>query len=122
MAGIFVLETLSVMIQVASFKLTGIRNEWTARLPSALCLLAVALAFMTIGRRALESASGNRCRFVRDPTQNGPGATAGKPVDSYSWRGLMNDDWLDRVVVAKSIAYVENTIVVDPLRWEWLSK
>ncbi|HYR57692.1 MAG TPA: glycosyltransferase family 39 protein, partial [Chthoniobacteraceae bacterium] len=27
----------------ASFKLTGVRNEWTARLPSALCVLALAL-------------------------------------------------------------------------------
>ncbi|MDQ2867757.1 MAG: glycosyltransferase family 39 protein [Verrucomicrobiota bacterium] len=40
-------------IIAASFKLTGIRNEWTARLPSALCILAVALAFITIGRGAL---------------------------------------------------------------------
>src|SRR6476659_1652544 len=31
----------------ASFKLTGVRNEWTARLPSVLCVLAVALAFLT---------------------------------------------------------------------------
>jgi 4-amino-4-deoxy-L-arabinose transferase-like glycosyltransferase len=37
----------------ASFKLTGVRNEWTARLPSVLCVLSVALAFMTIGRRSL---------------------------------------------------------------------
>src|SRR5688500_8800977 len=37
----------------ASFKLTGLRNEWTARLPSVLCVLAVALAFMTIARRSL---------------------------------------------------------------------
>ena len=29
------------------------RNEWTARLPSALCVLAVALAFVTIARRSL---------------------------------------------------------------------
>ena len=28
----------------ASFQLTGVRNEWTARLPSALCVLAVAIA------------------------------------------------------------------------------
>src|SRR5881275_1296477 len=35
----------------ASFKLTGVRNEWTARLPSALCVLAVALAFITVARR-----------------------------------------------------------------------
>jgi 4-amino-4-deoxy-L-arabinose transferase-like glycosyltransferase len=37
----------------ASFKLTGVRNEWTARLPSALCILAVALAFVTVAHRAL---------------------------------------------------------------------
>lgn len=37
----------------ASFKLTGVRNEWTARLPSALCVLAVALAFLSVGGRAL---------------------------------------------------------------------
>jgi 4-amino-4-deoxy-L-arabinose transferase-like glycosyltransferase len=37
----------------ASFKLTGVRNEWTARLPSALCILAVALAFVTVARGAL---------------------------------------------------------------------
>ncbi len=35
----------------ASFKLTGQRNEWTARLPSVLCILAVALAFIIIARR-----------------------------------------------------------------------
>lgn len=34
----------------ASFKLTGLRNEWTARLPSVLCVLAVALAFITVAR------------------------------------------------------------------------
>jgi 4-amino-4-deoxy-L-arabinose transferase-like glycosyltransferase len=37
----------------ASFKLTGVRNEWTARLPSALCILSVALAFITVARRSL---------------------------------------------------------------------
>ena len=37
----------------ASFKLTGHRNEWTARLPSALCVLAVAVAFITVGRGIL---------------------------------------------------------------------
>ena len=36
-----------------SFKLFGVRNEWTARLPSALCVLAVALAFVTVARTAL---------------------------------------------------------------------
>jgi 4-amino-4-deoxy-L-arabinose transferase-like glycosyltransferase len=37
----------------ASFKVTGARNEWTARLPSVLCVLAVALAFLTVARRSL---------------------------------------------------------------------
>ena len=37
----------------ASFRLTGVRNEWTARLPSALCVLLVALAFLTIARGSL---------------------------------------------------------------------
>jgi 4-amino-4-deoxy-L-arabinose transferase-like glycosyltransferase len=36
-----------------SFKIFGVRNEWTARLPSVLCVLAVALAFIGIGRRSL---------------------------------------------------------------------
>lgn len=37
----------------ASFKLTGIRNEWTARLPSVLCVLVVALAFLRVARSSL---------------------------------------------------------------------
>ncbi len=37
----------------ASFKLTGRQNEWSARIPSALCVLLVALAFGTIARRVL---------------------------------------------------------------------
>ena len=37
----------------ASFKITGIRNEWTARLPSVLCVLSVALAFLTVARASL---------------------------------------------------------------------
>ena len=37
----------------ASFKIFGARNEWTARLPSALCVLAVAIVFLTIARRSL---------------------------------------------------------------------
>ena len=32
----------------ASFKAFGVRNEWTARLPSALCVLAVAIAFSRV--------------------------------------------------------------------------
>lgn len=37
----------------ASFKIFGKRNEWTARLPSALSVLAVALAFVAIAHGAL---------------------------------------------------------------------
>lgn len=37
----------------ASFKLFGVRNEWTARLPSALAVLAVAVAFVTVARVSL---------------------------------------------------------------------
>src|SRR3954462_12006846 len=37
----------------ASFRLTGIRNEWTARLPSVLCVLFVALTFLTVARPSL---------------------------------------------------------------------
>src|SRR3977135_3310998 len=40
-------------VVAASFKLAGARNELSARLPSALCLLAVALAFVTVASRAL---------------------------------------------------------------------
>ena len=37
----------------ASFKAFGVRNEWTARLPSALCVLAVAIAFITVAPASL---------------------------------------------------------------------
>lgn len=40
-------------IVAASFAFTGLRNEWTARLPSALAILAVAIAFLFVARRAL---------------------------------------------------------------------
>src|SRR5213592_4718183 len=36
-----------------SFKFFGARNEWTARLPSALSVLAVAIAFVTVARASL---------------------------------------------------------------------
>src|SRR5436309_6204566 len=36
-----------------SFKIFGVRNEWTARLPSALSVLAVAIAFVTVARASL---------------------------------------------------------------------
>jgi 4-amino-4-deoxy-L-arabinose transferase-like glycosyltransferase len=37
----------------ASFKIFGTRNEWTARVPSILCVLAVAVAFVTVARTSL---------------------------------------------------------------------
>jgi 4-amino-4-deoxy-L-arabinose transferase-like glycosyltransferase len=37
----------------ASFKFFGVRNEWTARLPSALCVLSVAIAFVVVGGASL---------------------------------------------------------------------
>ena len=37
----------------ASFKIVGVRNEWTARLPSALSVLAVAIVFVTVARASL---------------------------------------------------------------------
>jgi 4-amino-4-deoxy-L-arabinose transferase-like glycosyltransferase len=36
-----------------SFKIFGVRNEWTARLPSAIAVLAVAIAFVTVARASL---------------------------------------------------------------------
>src|SRR2546421_5022969 len=42
-------------IVAASFKLTGVRGEGTARLPSALAILAVAVTFLTLVRRALRT-------------------------------------------------------------------
>ncbi len=36
-----------------SFRLFGAQNEWTARLPSVLCVLVVALAFVLVARRQL---------------------------------------------------------------------
>src|SRR5881397_3807790 len=37
----------------ASFAVSSVRNEWTARLPSALVVLAVAIAFVTVARASL---------------------------------------------------------------------
>ncbi len=37
----------------ASFAVSSVRNEWTARLPSALAVLAVAIAFVTVARASL---------------------------------------------------------------------
>src|SRR5262245_58506835 len=36
-----------------SFRIFGVRNEWTARMPSAVVVLAVALAFITVARASL---------------------------------------------------------------------
>ncbi|MFL6514085.1 MAG: ArnT family glycosyltransferase [Chthoniobacterales bacterium] len=41
-----------------SFKVFGIRNEWTARAPSVLAVLAVALVFVTVGGASLGRAGG----------------------------------------------------------------
>jgi 4-amino-4-deoxy-L-arabinose transferase-like glycosyltransferase len=38
-----------------SFKIFGVRNEWTARLPSAFSVLAVAIAFVTVAGASLGS-------------------------------------------------------------------
>src|SRR5262249_52610195 len=37
----------------ASFRIFRVRNEWTARLPSAIAVLAVAIAFVTVARASL---------------------------------------------------------------------
>jgi 4-amino-4-deoxy-L-arabinose transferase-like glycosyltransferase len=37
----------------ASFKIFRVHNEWTARLPSALAVLAVAIAFVTVARASI---------------------------------------------------------------------
>ena len=37
----------------ASFRIFRVRNEWTARLPSAVAVLAVAIAFVTVARASL---------------------------------------------------------------------
>src|ERR1044072_3312231 len=37
----------------ASFKLFGVRSEWTARLPSVLAILLAAISFITVGRAAV---------------------------------------------------------------------
>src|SRR5438093_9832087 len=42
-------------VVAASFQVFGMPNEWTARLPSALSVLAVAVAFVTVARTSLGS-------------------------------------------------------------------
>jgi 4-amino-4-deoxy-L-arabinose transferase-like glycosyltransferase len=40
-------------VVAGSFKVFGVRNEWTSRLPSALAVLAVSIAFVTVARAGL---------------------------------------------------------------------
>jgi 4-amino-4-deoxy-L-arabinose transferase-like glycosyltransferase len=40
-------------VVAASFRIFGVRNEWTARLPSAIAVLAVAIAFVTVASGSL---------------------------------------------------------------------
>jgi 4-amino-4-deoxy-L-arabinose transferase-like glycosyltransferase len=40
-------------VVAASFRIFGVRNEWTARLPSAVMVLAVGIAFVTVARASL---------------------------------------------------------------------
>ena len=40
-------------LAAGSFKIFGTRNEWTARAPSVLCVLLVAIAFVTIAQSSL---------------------------------------------------------------------
>ncbi|MEP6685592.1 MAG: glycosyltransferase family 39 protein [Verrucomicrobiota bacterium] len=48
----------------ASFKIFGQRNEWTARLPSALSVLAVAIAFVTVARTAFGATGSIMAAFI----------------------------------------------------------
>jgi 4-amino-4-deoxy-L-arabinose transferase-like glycosyltransferase len=47
-----------------SFKLFHSRNEWTARAPSVLCVLAAAIAFVTVARRSLGPAGSTIAALV----------------------------------------------------------
>jgi len=49
----FVKPPLVNWLVAGSFKFFGARNEWTARMPSALAVLAVAIAFVTVARMSL---------------------------------------------------------------------
>src|SRR5213082_2082621 len=48
----------------ASFKIFGHRNEWTARLPSALSVLAVAIAFVAVARASLGARGSTIAAFI----------------------------------------------------------
>src|SRR4029077_5572697 len=47
-----------------SFKVFGVRNEWTARLPSALSVLVVAIAFVTVARASLGARGSTIAAFI----------------------------------------------------------
>jgi 4-amino-4-deoxy-L-arabinose transferase-like glycosyltransferase len=47
-----------------SFRLFHVRNEWTARVPSVLCVLAVAIALVTVARRSLGPAGSTIAALV----------------------------------------------------------
>ena len=55
----------------AAFKLTGVRNEWTARLPSALCVLALALTLVGTSGRGWMNAETAFVAAVLAMTQSG---------------------------------------------------
>jgi 4-amino-4-deoxy-L-arabinose transferase-like glycosyltransferase len=48
----------------ASFRIFGARNEWTARLPSAVAVLAVAIAFVTMGGGSLGPRGSTIAAFI----------------------------------------------------------
>lgn len=64
----------------AAFKLTGVRNEWTARLPSAFCVLALGLVI--IGTACPQAAT-------RDPRWLGPPAAFIAAIFAITFAGLM---------------------------------
>jgi 4-amino-4-deoxy-L-arabinose transferase-like glycosyltransferase len=47
-----------------SFKVFGVRNEWTARVPSALSVLVVAIAFVTVARASLGARGSTIAAFI----------------------------------------------------------
>ncbi|MGB8170010.1 MAG: phospholipid carrier-dependent glycosyltransferase [Chthoniobacteraceae bacterium] len=54
-----------------AFKLTGVRNEWTARMPSALCVLALALTIVGTSGRGWMNAETALVAAVMAMTQSG---------------------------------------------------
>src|SRR4029077_4387089 len=47
-----------------SFKVFGVRNDWTARLPSALSVLVVAIDFVTVARASLGARGSTIAAFI----------------------------------------------------------